>query len=141
VLDDTKSVLLIDWPSRDVPDALARSGLTVVSQEGPDSYVAYEVKGDAVRVRDAVGPPEQVDLVYAHRPMDELPEIVDTARSVDARAIWIQSGLDEKGAKDPRGCWLPTEEVGRARETVEAAGLVFIAEPYIADVVRARTAR
>jgi len=50
--------LLIDWPSREVPDTLARR-FTVISSDG--------------------------------RPIDELPEIVDTAKSI--------------GSKDPRGCW------------------------------------
>ena len=58
LLRETKTILLVDWPSREVPDTLARR-FTVISNDG--------------------------------RPIDELPEIVDTAKSI--------------GAKDPRGCW------------------------------------
>ena len=42
LLSGTKTVLLIDCPTRDVPDTLARSGFTVVSNDGPDEYNAYK---------------------------------------------------------------------------------------------------
>jgi len=141
LLAGTKTVLLIDWPSRDVPDTLARSGLTVVSNDGPDEYNAYETQADEVRVRDVGQLPKRADLVYTHRPIDELPEIVDTAKAVGAKAVWIQSGLDKTGAKDPRGCWLPEAESTKARGIVESAGLVYIESPYIADAVRGRAVK
>jgi hypothetical protein len=40
------------------------------------------------------------------------------------------------GEKDPRGCWLADEELMLARNLVEAAGLRFLAEPYIGEVAR-----
>lgn len=138
LLTGSKTVLLIDWPSRDVPDTLARHGFTVVSNDGPEEFNAYEVSGDEVRVRQVGRLPERADLVYTHRPVDELPEIVDTARSVGAKALWIQSGRDNTGAKDPHGCWLTPEESRRARKVVEGAGLGYVEAPYIADAVRAR---
>ncbi len=138
LLAGAKTVLLIDWPSRDVPDTLARRGFTVVSTDGPEEYNAYEVEGDEVRVRQVGRLPERADLVYTHRPIDELPEIVDTAKSVGAKAVWIQSGRDNTGAKDPHGCWLPREESARARRVVERAGLDYVETPYIGDAVRAR---
>ncbi|HJW48687.1 MAG TPA: CoA-binding protein [Candidatus Limnocylindria bacterium] len=140
LLAGTKAVLLIDWPSRDVPDALALSGFTVVSNDGPDEYNAYEIEGGKVRVRDVGQLPRTADLVYSHRPIDELPEIVDTAKAVGAKAVWIQSGRDKTGSKDPRGCWLPEAESAKARGIVEAAGLAYIEGPYIADAVRATRA-
>ena len=136
LLAGTKIVLLIDWPSRDVPDTLARSGFTVVSNDGPDEYNAYEIDGDEVRMRALGQLAKRADLVYTHRPIDELPDIVDTAKAVGAKAVWIQSGLDKTGAKDPRGCWFPEAESAQAREVVEAAGLIYIQAPYIADAVR-----
>ena len=137
VLANTKTVLLIDWPSRDVPDALARSGFTVVSNDGPDEYNAYEVEGGEIRVREVGQLPKTADLVFTHRPIDELPEVVDTAKAIGAKAVWIQSGRDKTGAKDPRGCWLPESESANARNIVEGAGLTYIEAPYIADVARA----
>ena len=128
VLAESKSVLLIDWPSRHVPDTLTRAGLMVTSNDGPDETNVYELASDEVVLRPVDGQPEHVDLVYTHRPIDELPEIADTAMSVGAQAVWFQSGRDETGAKDPRGCWLPHGDLERAREIVEAAGLTFISE-------------
>ena len=81
--------------------------------------------------------PEHASIVYTHRPVDELPGIVETARSISAKAIWIQSGRDSSGRADPRGCWFPREESERAREIVETAGLIYVEAPYIAEAVRA----
>ena len=138
LLAGTKTVLLIDWPSRDVPDTLARSHFTVISNDGPDEYNAYDVEGGEVRVRDVGQLPKTADLVYTHRPIDELPDIVNTAKAVGAKAVWIQSGRDKTGAKDTRGCWLPEAESAKARGIVEAAGLTYIEAPYIADAARGR---
>src|SRR5688572_9557829 len=121
LLADAKTVLLIDWPSRDVPDTLARSGFTVISNDGPDEYNAHEMQGGEVRVRDVGELPKHADLVYTHRPIEELPEVVDTAKALGARAVWIQSGRDKTDAKDPRGCWLPQAVSAKAREIVEGA--------------------
>ena len=123
VLSRTRSVLLVDWPSRDVPDSLARAGLSVVAQEGPDRYVAYDADGDEVRPR-LTDTPAAVDLVYAFRPLGELPDIIDLARSLGAKVLWLQSAAD-------------AHQLEEARSTVEAAGLAFISEPDIADAARA----
>lgn len=138
-LAGVRSVVLIDWPSRDVPDALARRGLTVASNDGPDEYNAYELVGDEVRVRSVDGPPVRADLVYTHRPIDELPEIVDTATALGAKTVWLQSGRDASGAKDPRGCWLSADDAREARAIVEAAGLRYVDAPYIGDAAMERT--
>lgn len=140
LLSATKTVLLIDWPSREVPDTLARYGFTVVSDDGPrlGPYNAYEANGDEVRARRVDRPPETADLVYTHRPVDELPAIVERAKAIGARAVWIQSGLDGSGANDPRGVWLAEDESRKARQIVEAAGLNYVEAPYIADAVRTR---
>lgn len=138
LIRDSHTVLLVDWPSRDVPDTLARAGYTVVSADGPaDEYNAYEVVEGRIAVRPVADPPDRVDFVYSHRPVDELPRIVEQARSLGARAIWLQSGLDATGARDPRGSWLPEDQADRARRIVEEAGLAFVDGPYLADAVRA----
>lgn len=138
LLGDMKTVLVIDWPSRDVPETLARHGFTVVSHEGPgpDEYDAYEADGDDVRIRRVGRPPDRADLVYTHRPIEELPGIVRQAHELGARAVWLQSGLDATGVRDPRGCWLPPERAAAARQIVESGGLVYLDAPYIADSVR-----
>ena len=119
-----QAILVIDWPSRDVPDALARAGFDVIVKGGPGP-------ADYTPRR-----PERVDIVYCHRPLAELPAIVELAGELDAAAIWYQSGLAPTGAKDPHGCWLAGDAASNARSTVEHAGLRWISGSYIADVAR-----
>ncbi len=132
------TVLVIDWPSKDVPESLARTGLNVVVRggPGPGDYSAFEVKNGEVVARRMGLEPERVDLVYSYRPLSELAGIVDTAKRLGARAIWYQSGFAAGGAKDAKGCWEKGEVLTGARELVEEAGLRFVSEPYIGDVAR-----
>ena len=122
ILHRARSILLIDWPSREVPDTLARVGLEVVSADGPETYDAYELHGGGIRVRRVDGPPERVDLVYAFRPTDELPEIVEQARALGAGAVWLEG--------------VAPDDAGRAREIVESAGMAFVTSPPIAEAAR-----
>jgi hypothetical protein len=78
-----------------------------------------------------------VDLVYCHRPLDELPGIIALAGRLGARGLWWQTGLASDGGKDPSGCWAPPEESRQARELAAAARLAYIDDVYIADAVRA----
>ena len=120
LLREARTILLIDWPSRDVPDTLARAGFAVVAAVGPapDDYAAYDLSGDDVVTRRADAPPTYADIVYSHRPTAELPGIVAMARQVGAKAIWCQTGSAE------------------ARGAVESAGLEYVDEPMITDAVR-----
>jgi predicted CoA-binding protein len=138
ILADTKVILVIDWPSRDVPDSLVRAGYTVIVHggPGPQDYRRYELSGDEV-VAGPAGPcPASADLVYSHRPPSELSNIAALAQTIGAKAIWYQSGLDAHGTKDPKGCWVPETEWHQARQIVESAGLKYVASPYIGDLVR-----
>jgi len=132
------SVLVIDWPSKDVPESLARAGFNVVVRggPGPEDYSAYELSNGAVVSRRVGRAPESVDLIYAHRPLSELPGIIATANRLHTKIIWTQSGLSAAGVRDPKGCWVPEEELRLARELVESAGLSYVSEPYIGDVAR-----
>jgi len=96
-----------------------------------------------VAVRALGRAPERVDLVYCYRPLDELPVIVDMAKRAGARAGWLLSGLAIDSEPDVKGCWLPDDDGRQARTLVQAAGLRFIDDVYIADAVRrlARFAR
>jgi predicted CoA-binding protein len=138
VLQAAKSVLVIDWPLVEVPETLARAGYTTVEHGGPepDNYSEYELRGGEVVTGRIGHPPDHADLVYTHRPVDELAEIVDFAKQIGASAVWIQSGLADGGTPDKKGCWLPEDESQRARQIVESAGMTYIQEPYIADAVR-----
>ena len=140
ILAETRSVLVIDWPSRDVPASLAFAGYKVFVKggPGPTDYTAWTLDGGEPVSRPLGHEPGRVDLVYCHRPFGELPGIVALAGRLGARAFWWQTGLTSGGGKDPSGCWAPPEESGQARELAAAAGLGYIADVYIADAVRAR---
>ena len=83
ILRQARTVLLIDWPSRDVPDSLVREGFTVFVKSGPepDHYNAQELHDEQVVPR-RTGRPEHADVVYAHRPLGELPGIVADKRAL-----------------------------------------------------------
>jgi predicted CoA-binding protein len=119
LLRNCRSVLLIDWPSLEVPHELARAGLEVVAEERPPLFNAYQAAGEEVRSRRVPGPPTSVDLVYAHRPVDELPEIIERAVALGARALWLETGSPA------------------ARQLVASAGLLYVDQPSIADAARA----
>jgi sugar phosphate isomerase/epimerase len=143
ILRAVETVLVIDWPSKEVPELLARAGLNVVVRggPGPEDYSIYEInKGEVndgeVTVRRAGRQPETADLLYSYRPLSELPGIIATAKELGAKTIWYQSGLNATGGKDPKGCWVPEGELQIARRLVEAAGLRLTTEPHIAEVAR-----
>src|SRR5262244_1192545 len=63
-LAETRSVLLIDWPSRDVPASLAFAGLTVFVKGGPGpaDYAAWELDGGEPVPRQLDREPESVEI-------------------------------------------------------------------------------
>jgi predicted CoA-binding protein len=103
---------------------------------GPDDYSAYEVHNGEVVSRRTGQAPAAADLVYSHRPVEELPGIAAMARQLGATAVWHQSGLVSDGMKDPHGCWMEHAASQAARTTVESADLRYVESPYIADEVR-----
>lgn len=138
ILAGARSFLLIDWPTRDVPDTLARAGYEVVVHggPGPEDYTAYEVAGGEVVERRVGAPPAHADVVWTFRPLDELPEAVEAAVGCGAGVVWVHSGLGEGGVADPEGCWLPADDAAAAKAVVEAAGLAYLDRPYVAGAVR-----
>ena len=138
ILKQARTVLVVDWPSRDVPDTLARAGFTVVVHggPGPGDYSVQDVVDGAVVPRQLGAAPRHADLVYSYRPIGELPGIVASARKIGATAVWWQSGLASSGTSDPKGCWVADDDSRQARQIVESAGLDYLEQPYIADAVR-----
>ena len=141
ILAGCRSILLIDWPSRDVPATLAAAGfaVTVKGGPGPADYTAWELTGGELVTRRLGRAPGHADLVYCHRPFAELPGIIALAQRLGATAIWRQSGLTSTGAKAPDGCWLPPEETQQGHELAAAAGLTYMDDIYIADAARKLT--
>lgn len=124
LLASARTVLVVDWPTADVPATLARSGLRVFVRGGPGSgqYTEHEAVGTEIVVRQVGRAPDHADLVYSYRPVDELPDIVGLARSLGARAVWVT----------PRS----PEEDERARGIVESAGLHYVSGLDIVEEVR-----
>jgi predicted CoA-binding protein len=138
ILRAAGTILVVDWPTRDVPDTLARAGYTVLVKGGPepDNFWVSEVHGGEVTSRRTGQAPAGADLVYSHRPAGELPGIVSIAQRLGAGAVWHQSGLASEGTKDPQGCWMEQGASRAARTVVESAGLAYVESPYIAGEVR-----
>jgi len=137
-LGTCETILVIDWPSKDVPESLALAGFRVIVRggPGPEDYSVYELNHGQVVVRHLGHPPERADLIYSYRPFSELPQIVATAKDLHAKTIWTQSGLSAAGVNDPKGCWVAIDELQSARNLVQSAGMTHVAEPYIGEVAR-----
>ena len=138
ILKHARTILLIDWPSKDVPETLTRAGFRVFVHggPGPDDYSVYEFDGSEIVSRRMGRPPDQADLVYSYRPLAELAQTIDETKAVGAKSLWMQSGLSPEGNNDPKGCWMAEEESKSAKRQVQAAGLQLTTQPYIADVAR-----
>jgi len=138
VLKTAKTILVIDWPSKEVPELLALAGFHVVVQggPGPEDYSVYELTNGKVVARHSGCPPDRADLIYCYRPLTELPQIIAKSKGLQAKTIWTQSGLSTDSTKDPKGCWIPADELQIARNLVESAGLNYVTEPYIVDATR-----
>ena len=124
VLQGTERILLIDYPGRVVPESLALAGFDVTAHEGPgpEEYYRYTLNGEEIVKSAGGGPPAAVDLVFSHRPLDELEPIVEEAVRLGSRALWQHEGY--------------TPDEGRAAEALAtAAGLIYIDRPYILDAV------
>jgi len=138
VLKSARTILVVDFPSPDVPYALALAGFEVVVKggPGPEDYSAYEIVDGKVETRHTGRAPHKADLVYAYRPLAEIKQIIALAKELQAKTIWTQSGLRRAGIRDPKGCWIATGDLVVARSMIQSAGLAFITEPYIADLAR-----
>ncbi len=135
ILEEASTVLVVGSPSDDVPDTLVRAGFDVIVKTGETDYVSRELAGDEI-AEQPVEVPAKLDLVYAHCPVQDLRGVAMIARTLGAKALWYQSGLTEGGASDPKGSWLPENEASQAQQAIEAAGLAYVEDGYIADAVR-----
>lgn len=139
LLRESATVVVVDWPSREVPEALVNAGLTVIVKggPGPGDFSTWHSTNGQLTAQDLGRPPERADLVYFHRPAGEMPSIIQLAQNVGAKALWRQSGLTPDGAKSPRGCWVPAEESQQGRDLAAAADLDYVDNVYIVDALRA----
>lgn len=127
ILRGARRVVVQDYPSKEIPDALTRAGLAVTIYGGPDEadVVASElVDGDVVS-RPVGRWPETADLLLVYRPLSEIDGILADARRMGVRTIWRQP--DIKGDDRDAAAW-------RAR--VEAVGLAYLDTPDIVEVAQ-----
>lgn len=138
LFDGVETVLVIDWPNKEVPELLALAGFKVVVHggPGPEDYSGLKVKNGRVVSRHIGYPPECAELVYSYRPLSELSQTITAAKQVRATTLWTQSGVTSDRQDDRKGCWLSDEALRSARNFVESAGLIYITEPYVGDAVR-----
>lgn len=120
VLRSTRSILLVDFPSIEVPTVLTHAGFVVMAHvgRGPQDYSRYELDGSEVREVSTGQAPDRVDLVYVHRPLGELSAIFAQARDLNATAVWFENGSE------------------KARAEVEGADLVYVDQPSIVEAAR-----
>lgn len=85
----TVRTVVIDWPSKEVPETLARAGFQVAVRggPGPEDFSVYELNNGEVVVRHTGRAPELADLIYSYRPLSELAEIIAAARGLHAKTI------------------------------------------------------
>ncbi|CAN7354834.1 CoA-binding protein [Terrabacter sp. LjRoot27] len=143
ILRAARTVVLHDWPSEDVPNALVAAGLDVTFQGGPepdDLYVTRLVDGRPETERVS-GLPEHADIIYSHRPFDDMPRLLDEARRLGASTLWHQSGLDERGERDPAGVHLTDAEAEQRAALAREAGVDFVSAPSIVEAAAAVRAR
>jgi hypothetical protein len=65
LLAETKTIVLVDWPSREVPDTLALHGFSVIADEVPETYTAYEAHAGEVHSDSVDGLPQSAELAKA----------------------------------------------------------------------------
>lgn len=138
-LKNTRAILLIDWPNKNVLETLTRVGFSVFVHggPGPEEYSVYELKGGEIIFRRSGRRPDHADLVYSYRPVAELAQTVDEAQTVDAKILSVQSGISSNGGRtDAKAFWMTDEHMRCAQGQVEAAGWELITQPYIGDLVR-----
>lgn len=143
VLASAQRILLVSFIGPEVPVTLASAGFDVVAKTGPapGDWAACRASGDELVTTPLSQAPDQVDLVHidiGHA----FDEYVDVAARLGAAAVWYHSARTRPPqAADNRGTWVPAAQSARQRQVVEAAGMTYVDDHYIADVARQITRR
>ena len=107
-IKNVRTILLADWPSADVPRSLVEAGFRVIVKGGPhDRFLEWTPSGERIEVTDF-----DADILYIHRPLDELPHLIELGQRHGVNAVWRD----------------PAPGSADFRALVEAAGLVYIDE-------------
>lgn len=130
ILRNVRHVVVQDFPSRDIPDALTRAGLRVTIYGGPAEadVVSSELDGDEVVHRQIGSYPDDADLFYTYRPLAEIDAIIEEAQRLGVSTIWRQPEVDSDDVD---------ADVWKAH--AKAAGLTYVDSPTIDEAARALT--
>ena len=99
LLQDARTIAIVglsakaDRPSNEVAHRLQRAGYTII----PVNPAYQEVMGLKC-YPDLHAVPEKIDIVDVFRRSEFVPEIVDAAIRIGARAIWLQEGVVDEAA-------------------------------------------
>jgi predicted CoA-binding protein len=106
IIATCRSVLLVDWRSPEVPATLTRAGWIVYVNGWPGQrdFSRWELVDGSPLSRETGRRPAPIDLVYVHRPLEELPGIIVMPQEMGARALWYESGSAPSESL-PRGRW------------------------------------
>jgi len=116
ILRTIKSIAVVGlsshaWrPSHEIAEYLQKQGYRIIPVNPNETQVLGETSYP--RLEDV---PENVDLVNVFRRPEYVPEIVESAIRIGAKAVWMQPGTENAAA------------AARARE----AGLMVVAGPCI----------
>jgi predicted CoA-binding protein len=121
ILENTKTILLVDWPNPEVPRSLIKAGFTVFGYS-PDRYSAIELGDDEKLIfRQLDNQPDSVDIVNVFRPEEEHAGIINgRVLPLKAKVLWLHP---------------PVKSASTAALAAEH-GLVFIEGIDIAEVAR-----
>jgi len=127
ILRGAQRVVVQDYPSKEIPDALTRAGLVVMIYGGPDEadVVTSELVDGDVVCRPVGRRPEAADLLFVYRPLSEIDGILADARRMGVRTIWRQPNIE--GEDRDAVAW---------RAGVEAAGLAYLDAPDIVELAQ-----
>ena len=97
ILTTATSILLVDWPSRSIPEKLLDAGFTVFCYS-PNGYTKAEFVDDERNLRFVpASPPPYVDIVNVYRPEQEHEAIIlKHSLPLKAKVIWLQPPLTSK---------------------------------------------
>lgn len=140
LLSAARTVLLVSFIGPEVPTTLIEAGFDVIAKVGPepDAWAACSLRCGALQFEPR-GAPVAIDLLHLDV-ADAFEEYLDVAGRLGAKTFWYHSARTQQPAPhDDRGCWLPAAQSDRQRRAVEAAGLAYVDDVYIADIARELT--
>lgn len=105
ILRGVQHVVVWDYPSEEIPDALTRAGLRVTIYSGPDKtdVVASELIDGDVVCRPVGQRPAAADLLFVYRPLPEIDGILADARRIGVQTTCVNPTPKATTTMRPRG--------------------------------------